>query len=60
MSIIIDIAEGKKIVPHIVVVGTGANGSLILQNIAQMVSIFKLNGEIVAADPDVVESKVRP
>ncbi|MCU4733659.1 ThiF family adenylyltransferase [Bacillus cereus] len=57
MSIIIDIAEGKKIVPHIVVVGTGANGSLILQSIAQMVSIFKLNGEIVAADPDVVESK---
>ncbi|MED2067119.1 thiamine biosynthesis protein ThiF, partial [Bacillus thuringiensis] len=40
MSIIIDIAEGKKIVPHIVVVGTGANGSLILQSIAQMVSIF--------------------
>lgn len=42
MSIVIDIAEGKKIVPHIVLVGAGGNGGLILQHIAQMMSIFQL------------------
>jgi hypothetical protein len=61
MSIVIDIAEGKKkIVPHIVLVGAGGNGGLILQHIAQMMSIFQLDGEIVVADPDTVEEKVRP
>ncbi|PEB54533.1 thiamine biosynthesis protein ThiF [Bacillus sp. AFS098217] len=57
MSYVIDIAEGTKIVPHIVLIGAGGNGGLILQHIAQMMSIFKLNGEIVIADADVVESK---
>lgn len=57
MSIVIDIAEGKKIVPHIVLVGAGGNGGLILQHIAQMMSIFQLDGEIVVADPDTVEEK---
>jgi hypothetical protein len=60
MSIVIDIAEEKKIVPHIVLVGAGGNGGLILQHIAQMMSIFQLDGEIVVADPDTVEEKVRP
>lgn len=57
MSYVIDIAEGTKIVPHIVLVGAGGNGGLILQHIAQMMSIFKLDGEIVIADPDVAELK---
>ncbi|KMQ32236.1 acyltransferase [Bacillus cereus] len=60
MSIVIDITEGKKIVPHIVLVGAGGNGGLILQHIAQMMSIFQLDGEIVVADSDTVEEKVRP
>jgi hypothetical protein len=47
----------KKIVPHIVLVGAGGNGGLILQHIAQMMSIFQLDGEIVVADPDTVEEK---
>jgi hypothetical protein len=50
----------KKIVPHIVLVGAGGNGGLILQHIAQMMSIFQLDGEIVVAHPDTVEEKVRP
>jgi hypothetical protein len=42
MSIVIDIAEGKKIVPHIVLVGAGGNGGLILQHIAQMDEYFSI------------------
>jgi hypothetical protein len=52
--------EKKIVPPHIVLVGAGGNGGLILQHIAQMMSIFQLDGEIVVADPDTVEEKVRP
>lgn len=52
MSIII--AEGKNHVPYIVLVGKRGNSSLNIQRFAQIISLFKLNGEVFAANPDVV------
>lgn len=54
MSINIDNAEGKNLVTYIVLVSKRENSSLNIQRFAQITSLFKLNGEIFAANPDVV------
>ncbi|TKI38694.1 ThiF family adenylyltransferase [Bacillus mycoides] len=53
----IDLVGNKKLVPYIVIVGLGGNGGYILQHVAQMMSIFSLQGEVLCADSDIVEEK---
>ncbi|PEE61127.1 acyltransferase [Bacillus thuringiensis] len=59
MNIIIDITEGKKLVPYIVLVSKRGNSSLNIQRIAQIISLFKLNCEIFAVNPDVTLRTLR-
>ncbi|AAM25994.1 MULTISPECIES: hypothetical protein [Bacillus] len=54
MSIHIDNAEGKILVPYIALVGKRENRSLNIQRFVKIISLFKLNVEIFAANPDVV------
>ena len=49
--------ERKKIFYYIVQIGAGANGGYILQQCAQMMNIFKVQGFYLVADPDTVEQK---
>jgi hypothetical protein len=49
--------ERKKIFYYIVQIGAGANGGYILQQCAQMMRIFKVQGFYLVADPDTVEQK---
>ncbi|MBU8908078.1 ThiF family adenylyltransferase [Desertibacillus haloalkaliphilus] len=49
--------DRAKIFPYIVIIGGGGNGSYITQNIAQMMNIFDMNGFMLLADSDIVESK---
>lgn len=55
----INFPEINKSNVSIVVCGVGANGSYVIQNIAQMISSFDMSRKctVVLADPDVVEEK---
>lgn len=47
----------SHIFPHIVQIGTGGTGGYLVQQIAQMLSIFNIKGKYVIADADIVEEK---
>jgi hypothetical protein len=49
--------SAKNLYIHIVQIGTGGTGGTLAQNIAQMLSIFKVRSSYVLADPDTVEAK---
>jgi hypothetical protein len=59
--IIIDLKQGKygnkRIFPYIVQIGTGGTGGYVVQQVAQMLSIFNIPAKYVIADYDVIESK---
>ncbi len=58
---IIDLIQGKysgqKVFPYIVQIGTGGTGGYVVQQVAQMLSIFNIPAKYVLADYDVVEEK---
>jgi ThiF family len=47
----------RHIFPHIVQIGVGGTGGYLVQQIAQMLSIFGVKGKYVIADPDLVETR---
>jgi hypothetical protein len=49
--------ERKTVFYYIVQIGAGANGGYILQQCAQMMNIFGVQGFYLVADPDTVETK---
>ena len=47
----------KNVYAHIVVIGTGATGSVVIQQLAQLLSVFDIPRKIILADCDVFEEK---
>lgn len=50
-------SRNSHIFPHIVQIGTGGTGGYLVQQVAQMMSIFDIRGKYVIADADIVEEK---
>ncbi len=48
------------IYPYIVQIGTGGTGGYLVQHVAQMLGISKVDASYIIVDPDVIEEKVRP
>lgn len=47
----------RTLYPYIVQIGTGGNGTYILQQLAQMLASFNLPHSYIACDPDICETK---
>ncbi|WP_163537269.1 ThiF family adenylyltransferase [Gracilibacillus sp. YIM 98692] len=47
----------RSVYPFIIVIGTGGTGGYLVQHIAQMMSTFNVQGQLLVADPDIVEEK---
>ncbi|WP_310649037.1 ThiF family adenylyltransferase [Niallia taxi] len=47
----------RTLYPYIVQIGTGGNGTYILQQLAQMLASFNLPHSYIACDPDICEAK---
>ncbi|MGG1594769.1 ThiF family adenylyltransferase [Terribacillus saccharophilus] len=52
-----DFGRYDTVYPFICQIGTGATGTNLVQNIAQMLSGFRMSFNYILADPDVVEDK---
>lgn len=50
--------EQINIYYHIVIIGAGGTGGLVIQQLAQMFSMFGILGKIVIAEPDLFEEKI--
>ncbi|KZE68021.1 thiamine biosynthesis protein ThiF [Fictibacillus phosphorivorans] len=58
-KISIDFSEGrkKKIFAHVVIVGAGGTGGLVIQQVSQLFNVFDVYGRMVLADYDHFEEK---
>ncbi|MFB1100388.1 ThiF family adenylyltransferase [Terribacillus sp. JSM ZJ617] len=57
ISLLKDFGRYDTVYPFICQIGTGATGTNLVQNIAQMLSGFRMSFNYILADPDVVEDK---